>query len=125
MIRRMTMRTNRHDPIAVPVGHVQQPGPDIDTPAVTRRDTAQLGRDLAVSAGVPRWEDVPDEIRREMREAMIMEIMRRLEYARRAADVASLTAGADRDSAIADVERRLYDREVRLERALAAARRLT
>lgn len=123
------MRATRHDPIAIPLGHVEQPRPHrapapvygsgytaaeqcrLDVPTVTRR----LGEDLAASHGAARWEDVPADVRAEMRDAMVCQLAARLGKARTEL-VLRAHFGAP--------PLWMVERVARLERALHAAQRL-
>ena len=93
------MRSHRrHDPIAIPLGHVEQartvgvvvpdavphdPDPrylrpvsfaHLNTPTVTRR---------AAEARAPRWEDEPEDVRAEAKQAAIEQLTFKLQTARR------------------------------------------
>lgn len=110
--------------IIPPLGHVERPRftretsaltpEDLNTATVIRRAAAQLGRDLAASAGVQRWEDVPDDLRAEMRDTMIGALSKRLGDAR-----------LKLHACIGPVPLAAAERVARLERALDAARRLS
>jgi hypothetical protein len=119
------MRESRLTIIIPPLGHVERHRPsrersaltteDLDKATVIRRAAAQLGRDLAASAGHIEWRDVPDELRADMKDLMIGAISKRLGDAR---VQLKLLAG------IGNVPLAAAERVAKLERALDAAKRL-
>jgi hypothetical protein len=112
-------------PIPPPFGHVEHHRPsrerssltreDLDTATVIRRAGCQLGRDLAVSVGAQRWEEVDEETRELMRDAMVSQLTKRLGDARMQLRL---------HACIGPVPLPAVERVARLERALDAARRL-
>jgi hypothetical protein len=116
----------RSEALAPPFGAIERPRfaretsaltpEDLETPAVIRRATADLGRDLAACAGHTEWRDLDPETRREMREVLVAHYERRLGDARMQARLLVGVAGT--------VPLAQAVRIAKLERGLAAARRL-